>query len=61
MFDQVDTDPTYDSMRAKLRGPSPQPVLCLVAVPHGYDLATIFELDPTTLTREPTVPSYVAF
>ncbi|XP_055999570.1 inositol 1,4,5-trisphosphate receptor type 1-like isoform X4 [Ostrea edulis] len=58
---EVDKDPTTDPMRSKLRGVPTNPVFTLVSVPHGHDVATIFELDPTSLTRDTFVPrsSYV--
>uniref|UniRef100_A0A8W8M0U5 Inositol 1,4,5-trisphosphate receptor n=1 Tax=Magallana gigas TaxID=29159 RepID=A0A8W8M0U5_MAGGI len=58
---EVDKDPTVDPMRSKLRGTATNPVFTLVSVPHGHDVATIFELDPTSLTRDTYVPrsSYV--
>ena len=52
---QIDTDPTYDAMRQKLRGSPASPVYCLISVPHGNDIATLFELDPTTMTRTDTL------
>lgn len=46
---KIDEDLTKDTQRQKLKGSSP--VYHLVPVPHGSDIASIFELDPTTLTR----------
>jgi len=56
LFAQVDNDAANDAMRTKLRGNANAAVYALVSIPHGYDIATIFELDPTTITKEPTVP-----
>ncbi|CAF1170496.1 unnamed protein product [Adineta ricciae] len=59
---EVDLDQTFDATRQKLRGPPSTPVFALVPIPHGYDISSIFEFDPTTITRnEDPVPwgSYV--
>ncbi|KAH3893900.1 hypothetical protein DPMN_018052, partial [Dreissena polymorpha] len=50
---EIDNDPTEDPTRNKLRGTSQ--VYCLVSVPHGHDIATLWELDPTTMTRTDTL------
>ena len=64
MAAEVDDDPTYDVMREKLRGGPEIRVYSLIPVPHAYDIASIFELDATTLTRgDDLVPtnSYIRF
>lgn len=38
-------------MRDKLRGHPDNKVFSLVSIPHGYDIASMFELDATTLNR----------
>lgn len=61
---EIDDDSTYDAMREKLRGNQDSRVYQLISVPHSYDIASIFELDATTLTRgDDLVPtnSYIRF
>uniref|UniRef100_A0A1I8HQ72 Inositol 1,4,5-trisphosphate receptor n=1 Tax=Macrostomum lignano TaxID=282301 RepID=A0A1I8HQ72_9PLAT len=48
---ELDEDDTPDPMRTKLRGDPSRSVCQLVFVPHGHDICSIFELDPTSVTR----------
>ncbi|XP_053377799.1 inositol 1,4,5-trisphosphate receptor type 1-like isoform X4 [Mercenaria mercenaria] len=52
---EIDNDPRIDPTRQKLRGSPIANVYCLVSVPHGHDIATLWELDPTTMTRSDTL------
>ena len=47
----ADEDTTCDGMRSKLRDSNGGPVYHLVPVPHANEIASISELDATTLTR----------
>ncbi|XP_038054419.1 inositol 1,4,5-trisphosphate receptor isoform X2 [Patiria miniata] len=49
MAAEVDNDNTKDHTREKLRGPHGGTVYQMVPIIHGNDIASIFELDPTTL------------
>lgn len=48
---EVDPDETMDQMRSKLRDVNNGTVYHLISVCHPNDIASLFELDPTTLTR----------
>ncbi|CAF3404296.1 unnamed protein product [Rotaria sp. Silwood1] len=49
---EVDNDQTFDATRQKLRGATSTPVFALIPIPHAYDISSLFELDPTTITRD---------
>ncbi|RZF46806.1 hypothetical protein LSTR_LSTR012029 [Laodelphax striatellus] len=46
-----DDDDSADQMRLKLRDNQGSAVYHLVSVPHSNEISSLFELDPTTLTR----------
>nr|AGN03925.1 inositol 1,4,5-trisphosphate receptor [Dugesia japonica] len=48
---EIDTDPTQDLMRMKLRKSEDDDVFCLVSIPQSNDVTSIFEIDPTICTR----------
>ena len=48
---QEDKDVRDDAMRRKLRGEISSPVYSLTTLANKDDIASIFEFDPTTITR----------
>ncbi|RXG67947.1 Inositol 1,4,5-trisphosphate receptor [Armadillidium vulgare] len=48
---EIDDDQTHDANRSQLRGDINNRVYQLVAIPHNSDIASIFELEPTTLVK----------
>ena len=52
-------DDPNDAMRKYLQGDPTAPVYCLIMLPDKDDIASIFELDPTTIMRSDSlVPRY---